>query len=221
MNEDDDDIAPTGIIARWIDWLEDIQAAEVEGGGEALDTAELLANGLAQVESFAETLAGAEAARRKAAIGILTRAFVGLRQKAANDRATLLAENARLSRRVDALARDLAEAAESNAATTTELRQRLAEAERSAARDRSLRRLEAGRRSYPHADKARLEAARRKTDRAIAIGGRSGMNRSSVVSSRSAQGARSRRAPPNRRLRLAGRRGRRRSPTASTRSTSC
>jgi hypothetical protein len=135
-----DDNVAVDAIDRWGAWIEALQDDEIEGGGEPLDASQLLAAGLSELECFAETLTKSEAARRRAAIGIVTRAIMRLGQRAAADRAALLAENASLRRRVDELALSSTKATEACQAAVNELRKALAVTMKDVATERALRR---------------------------------------------------------------------------------
>jgi hypothetical protein len=93
IDGEDDDL---GAVDRWDAWLAAIQDDEVSGGGDLLTETELLATGLAQVESFAATLAQSEAGRRQTAVKILTRAVTRLSQETAAARQRHEAEIAAL-----------------------------------------------------------------------------------------------------------------------------
>jgi hypothetical protein len=151
------------VAERWLAYLRGDDDDDAEEGGEC--GAEVFACALAALDIGlgARLDAVADAARER--VSVLTRSLARLRAKSREECETNRDALAAAQARIKALE---AKAAEDRAALA-EVRKALASVELGAARDRAHRRMTEARRSYPLADRAALEKARRATDRAVGV----------------------------------------------------
>ena len=158
INADDD---------RLVDlWLSNCFADEDGGYPDAAAT-EDVASALAWLDQgFSERLDRIDA-HIKVRVQLLARVLARQRSDQRVERTAHKAALGNAVARIVALEGALRTQAEEHGAALAEMRKSIGAVELGAARDRSLRRLVDARRSYPHADRTTLEAAKRKTDAAL------------------------------------------------------
>lgn len=150
--------------AYWQRWIDEQIAAEIEGGGDpAIEASDLIPEALAQHhDTLDQEMAVLDAERRRSE-GELRRALIVAQMAHTAERRHRVEQAGAMRRRIVVLeARLDAEKHEREALAKT-----LGIVQREIAKDRALHRMRDGRRLLPAAQRADLERARRKTDRAI------------------------------------------------------
>jgi hypothetical protein len=150
--------------AMWQRWLDKTIEGVIEGGGDVdVEPADLLAELMAALHDVIDQ----EGAQRDAAwrreVGDLRRQLVEREIAHTAERRSRTLEAARLRKRITTLEARLDDETHEREA----LAKTLGIVQREIAKDRALHRMRDGRRLFPAAQRADLEKARRKTDRAI------------------------------------------------------
>jgi hypothetical protein len=151
-------------VGEWSNWIEEgCQRDFEEGGDGSLEASDLGPQLAAALQDWADGRLAEADARARRDVGDLRRQLEAERERSTAERRRRYAAVSALKARIA----EFEAAAEKRNQQFEALTTQLVSLERSVARDRSLRRMVDARRSYPRADKVALEAARRKTDKAI------------------------------------------------------
>ena len=151
-------------LDAWEARIEEAVDEDVEDGGDGVLTAASVAPWIAAnlMAVIDREIAGV-LVKTRVEMGVLRRSLDSVTTSLAAARRKAVETRAALRSQITALEKQIVE----DRTALADMRKAIAAVELGADRDRALRRHVAARQKYPHADRAALEAARRKTDRAL------------------------------------------------------